>query len=314
MISAYIFENGKLVETEDCSEAPVLICTEPDQKEKAFIRDEFDLGHHTLQSVLDENELPRVESRDNKIVIILKHPLHIGVVDTHIEFRVTSLGAVIYEDRLLFIFNEPMPHKEFLMPVARGEDIRDLLINVLHRTTLHFHEHLRCISLGMEQIEEEVIEAEDTKRLIDLFSLGKSLTYYVNALNGNNSLIERIYNSTERLGFNSMQKDTLDDIRLDSAQCCQEAAITTSIMTKMTDTRISMMGNNLNNLMKRLTVISLLIMPMNLIAGIGGMSEYTAFTQGWLPMWASYGLLFLVFVLIAFLTYKVMKKFGLLNY
>ncbi|MDO4568827.1 MAG: CorA family divalent cation transporter [Planctomycetia bacterium] len=314
MISAYEFENGKLVETDDRLEAPVLICTEPDQRDKAFVQDEFDLGQHTLLSVLDENELPRVESRDNKIVIICKHPLHIGVVDSHIEFRVTSLGAVIYEDRLLFVFDEDIPHKEFLRGVARVDDIRDVLINVLHRTTLHFHEHLRCISLGMEQIEEEVLEANNTTLLINLFALGKSLTYYVSALNGNHSLIERIYNNTERLGFNMTQKETLDDIRLDSAQCCQEAQITTSIMTKMTDTRISMMGNNMNNLMKRLTVISLVLMPMNLIAGIGGMSEYTAFTQPFMPMWLAYLLLFAAFGGVGFLTYKFLQKMGVLNY
>ena len=323
MISAYKLENGKLEELERSSnvehteEAEVFICTDPDQEEKLFVQEEFDLGQHTLASVLDENELPRIESRDDKIVIICKHPLHIGVINSNIEFRVTSLGAVIYEDRIVFVFNEAIPHREFLMgAMSRVNDIRDLLINVLHRTTLHFHEHLRCISLGMEQIEEEVLEYSNSKLLMNLFTLGKSLTYYVSALNGNNTLIERIYNNTERLGFTAAQKETLDDIRLDSAQCCQEAQITTNIMTKMTDTRISMMGNNVSNLMKRLTIISLLLMPMNLIAGIGGMSEYTTFMAGCLPglpMWGSYLILGILFLIIGFLTYRLLEKMGLMD-
>ncbi|MDO4570397.1 MAG: magnesium transporter CorA family protein [Planctomycetia bacterium] len=314
MIAAYEFENGKLVESDDRAEAPVLICIQPDQMEKMFIQTQFDLGQHTLYSLLDENELPRIECRDHKIVIICKHPLHIGVIDNNVEFHVTSLGAIIYENRLLFVFNEPIERREFLTTHMRIYDIRDLLISVLHRTTLHFHEHLRCISLGMEQIEEEVIATADTHQLMNLFTLGKSLTYYVSALNGNNSLIERIYNNADRLNFNSQQKETLDDIRLDSAQCCQEAQITTSIMTKMTDARISMMGNNLSILMKRLTIISLVLMPMNLIAGIGGMSEYTAFTHDFLPMWASYGLLIFAFAFVGYLTYKFLQKMGLLKY
>ena len=316
MITGYVFENGKLVEADEqeVSTAPVLICTEPDQIEKKFIQTDFHLGIHTLQSVLDENELPRIESRDNKIVVICKHPMHIGIIDREIESRVMSLGAVIFEDRLLFIFNEDISFKEFLYAPMRVEDIRDVLINVLHRTTLHFHEHLRCMSLAMEQLEEEVIETADSDQLMRLFSLGKSMTYYVSALNGNNALIERIYNNTQKLGFNDFQKETLDDIRLDSAQCCQEAQITTAIMTKMTDARISLMGNNMSNLMKRLTIISLIMMPMNLIAGIGGMSEFTVFNEEYfkMPMAVSYPLLFLFLGIVGFLTYKCLQKMDLI--
>lgn len=316
MITGYVFENGKLVEADEqeANTAPVLICTEPDQIEKKFIQTDFHLGIHTLQSVLDENELPRVESRDNKIVVICKHPMHIGLIDREIESRVMSLGAVIYEDRLLFIFNEDISFKEFLYAPMRVEDIRDVLINVLHRTTLHFHEHLRCMSLAMEQLEEEVIETASSDQLMRLFSLGKSMTYYVSALNGNNALIERIYNNTQKLGFNELQKETLDDIRLDSAQCCQEAQITTSIMTKMTDARISLMGNNVSNLMKRLTIISIIMMPMNLIAGIGGMSEFTVFNEEYfkMPMAVSYPLLFLFLGIVGYLTYKCLQKMDLI--
>lgn len=316
MITGYIFENGKLVEADEqeASIAPVLICTEPDQIEKMFIQTQFGLGIHTLQSVLDENELPRIESRDNKIVVICKHPMHIGIIDRDVEARVMSLGAVINEDRLLFIFNENISFKEFLYSPMRVEDIRDVLINVLHRTTLHFHEHLRCMSLAMEQLEEEVIETASSDQLMRLFSLGKSMTYYVSALNGNNALIERIYNNTQKLGFNEIQKEILDDIRLDSAQCCQEAQITTAIMTKMTDARISLMGNNVSNLMKRLTIISIIMMPMNLIAGIGGMSEFTTFNEQYfkMPMAISYPLLFLFLGIVGYLTYKCLQKMDLI--
>ncbi len=316
MISGYVFENGRLVEADEQMVAPVLICTEPDQMEKMMIQTEFNLGMHTLASVLDANELPRIESRDDKIVIICKHPMHIGPMDKNMEFNVMSLGAVIYEERLLFVFDEPISLREFLFLPMRVEDIRDVLINVLHRTTLHFHEHLRCISLGMEQIEEEVIETASTRQLMTLFNLGKSMTYYVSALNGNHALIERIYNNTTKLGFNENQKEILDDIRLDSAQCCQEAQITTTIMTKMTDARVSLMGNNLSVLMKRLTIISLVMMPMNLIAGIGGMSEFTVFSETYLhlPMGIAYPFLFIFFGIVGYLTYKFLQKLGLLRY
>ncbi|MDO4550154.1 MAG: magnesium transporter CorA family protein [Planctomycetia bacterium] len=312
MITAYTFESGRLVDAE-LQDAPVLFCCEPDQSEKLYIQKQFNLGWHSLNSILDENELPRVEHRNDKIIIIMKHPLHIGVVDAHIEFRVTSLGAVIHDDQLLFIFNEEMSEEEFLRLYSSIHNIRDLLINILHRTTMHFHEHLRCISLGIDQLEDQ-LGSRDV--LVNMFTLGKSMTYYVNALNGNHTLIDRIYNIAGRLGFDSQQQEILDDIRLDSAQCCQEAQITMSIITRMMDARISLMGNDLNVLMKRLTIFSLLLMPMNVIAGIGGMSEYTLFMdkmfgENVVPMWVSYPIMFIIFGILAYITYLVLKRFNL---
>ena len=314
MISGYVFENGRLVEADDQMSAPVLICSEPDQIEKMFIQTEFNLGQHTMTSMLDAGELPRIESRGgDKIVIICKHPLPVTVSEKNIEFHVISLGAVIYGDRLLFICDEKIPMKTLFTPMHM-ENIRDVLLNMLHRTTLHFHEHLRGISLGMDQKEEEVIETASTELLMELFSVAKHMTYYVSALNGNHSLIERIYQKTETLGFNEQQKEILDDIRLDSAQCCQAAQITTSIMTKMTDARIALMGNNVSVLMKRLTLISLGMMPLNLIAGIGGMSEFTAFSENYLhlPMGTAYLVLFAFLGIVSCVTFKILQKMRLL--
>ncbi|MDO4629981.1 MAG: magnesium transporter CorA family protein [Planctomycetia bacterium] len=319
MILRYVFENGKLDEVEDQILAPILVCSEPDQIEKMFLQTHFDLGQHTLSSMLDENELPRIENRDNKIVIICKHPMHMEMMEKDIEFGVMSLGLVIYENRLLLISNEPIAVKELVSPWAHVEDVRDVLIQALHRSTMHFHEHLRCINLAMDQLEETLEELVNepvaSQQLKNLFSFSKSMTYYANAVNGNNVLMERIYNNTQKLGFNDNQKEVLDDIRLDSAQCCQEAQIITTVITKMTDARISLMGNNMSILMKRLTIISLMMMPMNLIAGIGGMSEFTAFSENYLhmPMSVSYPLLFLMLGIVGILTYLVLAKLGLLK-
>lgn len=313
MITSYEFINGSLQEIDDFEEASVIFCCSPDEDERLFIQRHFDLASHTMNSILDANELPRVENREDKITIICKHPLHIGIINTHVEFRVTSLGAVIANEQLLLIFNEKMSQHEFISQHRNVHNVRDLILSVLHRTMLHFHEHLRCISLAMEQIEEEVLITANSRLLVDMFTLGKSLTYYVSALNGNNKLIERIYDLAERLGFDQQQKEVLDDVRVDSAQCCQEAQITTSVMTAMTDARVSLMGNNLNILIKRLTIISLIFMPMNVIAGIGGMSEYTVMADSLgIPPWFAYILLMLLMCAAGYITYKLLRWLGLM--
>ena len=70
------------------------------------------------------------------------------------------------------------------------------------------------------------------------------------------------------------------------------------------------MNNNLNVLMKRLTVISVVLGPLNIIAGIGGMSEYSHWTRG-LPWPLAYALFAAGLGLVAWVTYRILKYAGM---
>jgi magnesium transporter len=78
----------------------------------------------------------------------------------------------------------------------------------------------------------------------------------------------------------------------------------------MMDARASVINNNLNILMKRLTVLSLVFLPINIIASIGGMSEYSQWTHG--VHWSiSYSLFGLAMMVIGWLTYLIFRWSGL---
>jgi magnesium transporter len=53
------------------------------------------------------------------------------------------------------------------------------------------------------------------------------------------------------------------------------------------DARGNLVNNSTNNLLRKLTLINVVFLPLNLVAGIGGMSEYSMMTAP-LPWWWSY--------------------------
>jgi magnesium transporter len=59
---------------------------------------------------------------------------------------------------------------------------------------------------------------------------------------------------------------------------------------------------------KRLTVLSVVFMPLNVLAGIGGMSEFSMMTQG-IPWPVSYTLFTIALGIIAWLTYLLLRFF-----
>ena len=75
------------------------------------------------------------------------------------------------------------------------------------------------------------------------------------------------------------------------------------------DARASIVNNNLSILIKRLTIINIVFLPITFIASVGGMSEYTVMTEG-LPIGLSYLFFMLAMGVVALVTYIIVKKLG----
>ncbi len=74
------------------------------------------------------------------------------------------------------------------------------------------------------------------------------------------------------------------------------------------DATVGFINNNQNKNVKRLTVLSVVFMPLNVLAGIGGMSEFSMMTQG-IPWPVSYGLFTLALCVVGWLTYLLLRFF-----
>ena len=96
--------------------------------------------------------------------------------------------------------------------------------------------------------------------LINLFTLEKSLVYYLNAINSNGYVIERLKNNSGRLGLTTENIEMLEDIIIENSQCYKQAEIYSNILAGLMDARVSIVSNNLNILMKTLNLITIGIM------------------------------------------------------
>jgi magnesium transporter len=107
---------------------------------------------------------------------------------------------------------------------------------------------------------------------LNLFGLEKSLVYYLNAINSNGKLIERLRNSAAKIGFSAEHLEFIDDMLIENGQCYEQAEIYSNILASMMDARVSIVSNNLNWLMKTLTIITIAIMLPTLVVSIFSMN------------------------------------------
>ncbi len=303
MLRRYQLADGRLAEATDGT-GPVFVYVNPDEAERRQLVGELRLDEHTLNSSLDPDELSRLEFEPEHVAAIFKRPKCYCASDNFL-FKVSSAGAFLFKDRLVIVVSEDVPlfdGKQF----QKLQNIGDLFLKMIYRSIFHFLEHLKVINMIVDQIEQKISSSMENRHLLNLFTLEKSLVYYLNGIHSNSVLIEKLKAGAAKIGFNQEQAEFLDDMIIENNQCYKQAEIYSNILAGLMDARASVVNNNLNVLMKRLTVLSVVFMPLNVIAGIGGMSEFSMMTTG-IPWWVSYSVFSLALVGVAYLTYFILK-------
>jgi len=301
----YTITDGKIVLTDDEPAGQILLFVMPNEAEKRFLIDEMRIDEHTLNSALDPDELSRYETEPDHVVMIYKRPKNYSAKDK-LMFRVASTGLFLFKNKLVIIIDEDISLfsiKQF----TKVSSLCDVALKLVYGSIYHFLEHLKIINFISEEIEQKINSSFENKYLINLFAIEKSLVYYLYSINANRVLVEKLKLNAMKIGLTSDESEFLDDILVENEQCYKQAEIYSNILVGMVDARASIVNNNLNILMKRLTVITIIFMPLNLLSGVGGMSEFSMMTKH-LDWRLSYVLFFVGLVVIAYITWLLIKK------
>lgn len=300
----YTIANAGITESVE-GNGQLLLFVAPDDREISIIRERFGLDEFDLSSTLDPDEVPRLESSNGRTLIIWKTPKTAKVSEA-IDLGVLSMGLVILQEQLAFVMSEgqiSFTSREF----RNSLDPRDVLLGFLLHTIRHYVGHLRVIKQISTELERKITVSMENKHLLQMFDLSESLIYYIDAIEGNSVVLSKLRSLGSELRLNARQIQLLDDIILENAQASRQANIYSSVISGLMDARGTIVNNNMNVLLKNLTLINIVFLPLNLIASIGGMSEWSMMTKG-LDWRVSYGLFSLGMVFFGWLTWVVMIR------
>jgi magnesium transporter len=288
MLKKYKLYEGKVVEAEG-EEGPIWLYINPDETEKRFLVEKLKLDEHTLTSSLDPDEQPRLEFEPEHIALIFKRPKNYSAADQYL-FRVSSIGVFLFKDRAVIISPDDAPIFEGRQLIKIATPL-DLMLKLIYRSIFHYLEHLKTINLITDSLEQKINASMENKYLLNLFSLEKSLVFYVNALHSNTVLIEKLKSNTGKIGFTREQLEFIDDLLIENNQCLKQAEIYSNILASLMDARASIVSNNLNTLMKTLNIITIGIMVPTLVVSIFSMNVALPLPQDHpVPFWIIMGM------------------------
>jgi magnesium transporter len=294
MKSSFELKNGAIAETTN-EQASIVVYVAPDDNEKHYIIETFRLDSYDLDSALDADEVPRFEVSPERVTLIWNRAMS-ATAQEQVRLDVSSLGMFLAQGRLLIVLSEgpiPFSAKEFAGVVTPV----DVLLRFLLHTVRHYVGHLKIIKQMSASLGSKINTSMENRYLLQMFTLSESLIYYLNAIEANGVVLTKLRGLAERLPLTKEQIDLLDDVILENHQCVRQAQIYSTVLSGLMDARGTIVNNNMNVLLKNLTLINIIFLPLNLIASIGGMSEFSMMTQGidWRVSYAMFSLGMLVF-------------------
>lgn len=269
MLRKYKIESGKIVDSSD-DKGQVLVFINPDENEVRDLVDNYRIDEHTLNSALDPDELSWLEFEPTHTVIIFKRPKNYSAKD-QLLFKPTTTGLFLFNDRLIIILTEDINVFEGKI-FTKVSSLAEIVLKLMYSSIFHFLRHLRVINMISDELEQKINKSMENKYLLNLFTLQKSLVYYLNAINSNTALIEKIKLNTAKFVFKQEELELIEDIVLENNQCYRQAEIYSDILASLMDARVSIVSNNLNILIKTLNIITIGIMVPTLVVSIFSMN------------------------------------------
>jgi magnesium transporter len=308
MKKQFFLQNGTLA---DCGDAQpqVIIYTNPERYEIESLVGECNIDEHNLNSTMDSEELGRMEydAPGNHYVFILKRPVDVNIEESE-HFAVMSVGLFLFPEKLIIVSKDEIRLFD-ARQVNQLQTLNDVLVKIIYGMINKFHENLRLINMLSESIEGKINKSVENRYLLEMFKLEKSLVYYLDSITTNGTTFRKLNANSNKLGFDEENREVLDDIMIENNQLTRQAEMYSNILTELMDARSSIINNNMNMLIRKLTVISIVFMPLNIIASMGGMSEYTLFTRKY--SWpVSYGFFTLGIIVVGVITFALIKNIG----
>lgn len=242
------------------------------------LSDALDIPLDFFIDSLDIDERSRFEQEDGVQLIVWNIPIRNESEQANEAYYITvPVGIMEVDDYILTIssFKNPVID-HFLEKNIKSFDTADhnhFVLLLFDQTNHYFLQYLKSLNRRRNEYEKELYNSSRNRELSHLLDIQKSLVYFLTTLRDNELLLMRI----KRIDFLKVRKDEdkydfFEDIIIDTSQAQDMAQIYSDILNGTMDALASIISNNLNTVMKRLTSITLILMVPTLVASFYGMN------------------------------------------
>lgn len=282
MIQFYKNLNRQTLQIEQAETANWINVSPPFQSvEIDDLSQKLDIPRDFLTDTLDIEERARYELEDGVKLIILKTPVENKSLNESDAYFITiPIAVIITERHQVVTVNsfENVAIRRFLSTFAKRHPERSnmMVLKIFEKVVMDFMEVLKEINQRRNIFEQKLYDSNRNEELLALMRIQKSLVYQLTALRSNELLLMKM-ERTNFLNCDDDEAELLSDLIVEFSQAKEMADNYTNILVSTMDAYASIINNNMNLVIKRLTTITILISLPTLIASFFGMNVRVPF-------------------------------------
>ena len=287
MVKYYRSIEGRVCEIDNREPGCWISVINPTETEISDLEDDMHIDRDYIRAALDEEEPSRIESDDGVTLIVVDYPIaeQDNDPDKTLLYSTTPMSIIITDENVITVSaKENVVIDEIAKGVVKGihTNLRTRFVfTILLRIAARYLQYLKQIDKISNYVEGKMYLSMKNKGLIQLLGLEKSLVYFSTSLKANEAVLEKLMRG-RYLKLYEEDQDLLDDVIIEVKQAIEMTGIYSNILNGTMDTFASIISNNLNIVMKRMTTITIIIAVPTIVFSFYGMNLNQ--NSGGLPM------------------------------
>lgn len=280
--------------------------TQPSQDELGDLESRFGAPMDFIQDVEDAEERPRTESEAGWLMTLIRVPNKELDEDGDPVFSTVPLAILIHGNVFITIcyYKTEMVDDFIRYTIRKQIEERqryDLMLSLFLSSSVWYLKYLKQMNVMMKHAEEALEESMENDELQKMMRIEKFLVFFVTSMRGNEVVMVRLKKHLRHLPYD---EDLLDDVEIELQQAYATANIYSEVLERQRESYASIISNNLNVIMKRLTTITIILMIPTGISGFFGMNVPNGMEE-W--RWA-FPLIMVGTIIVSIIGYLVFKK------
>ncbi len=280
----------------------------PDEDDLHFLTEDLGVPSEFLADIADVDERPRTEKEDDWQLTILRIPLESNIQG--LPYMTVPVGVITGKETTITVcYRKSQLIPDFISHIRRKSisitSQADFITRMIYSSAVWFLKYLKLIYLEINRAEKELEESVRNEDLMRIMRLQKSLVYFSTSIRGNEAMLGRLRTAT-RAG--EIDPDLVEDVSIELRQAYNTINIYTDICNSTMDALGSIISNNVNTIMKRMTSLQIVLTIPTMIASFYGMNV-DVYIAEWHYSFIAIMIISVIISAIAFVLFKRIKWF-----
>jgi len=274
VISFWKTVDGKLNRLEDIEDNCWINMISPDDVEIRRITDAVGVDPAALRTALDEEETSYIDTTDDGHTLIT---LDIPIVDdsSNVMYSTIPFGIILTKNNIVTVcLKENTLLSEFENNPPKGLNTfvkTQFILALMLRVANRYLQYLRQMNKISDSIEERLYVSQRNKEVVELLGIQKSLVFFSTSLKANQITLDKLLKG-KAIKMSEDDRDMLEDVMIEIRQAIEMSTIYSEVLAGTMDAFASMISNNLNVIMKALTVFTILLTIPTMVFSYYGMN------------------------------------------